>query len=239
MPEINNKRFTTAEEKHRKNVLLRCKICGKKVHGRSTLSRHISHAHNNIKPSIRERIIIDTYYGRDVVNRILRKIKNGEYIDKAVPIDIGRFLRLSGIKTTNFDKNKIKKPNNVSTDSTNKNKKTSDIKKINIKTDKLFVQVKDLNKEKEEEKEINYIGDLIYNKSDNSLKISITKGKTIAIDFNKIKEFIESLQIKNSVLYILNGNMLYPVNSVKVKNDDEVTGNQIKCIVGYDSTKHI
>ena len=94
MAEENNKHFKTAEQKHKENVILKCKVCGQKMQGKSTLSRHISHAHDEMDPADREKLVIDAYYGKDVVDRTIRKFKNGEYKDKALPIDIGKYLRI-------------------------------------------------------------------------------------------------------------------------------------------------
>ena len=231
MAENKNKQFKTAEEKHKENIVLKCKVCGKKMKGKTTLSRHISHAHDNMKPVDREKIVIDTYYGKDVVDRTIRKIKNGEFKNKAVPIDIGRYLRLAGIKYEEEDP--PKKHDALKYD--------AEPFEYSDNTDKLFVQVRDISEKEshdyKEDKKVYYIDDLQLNRKENKIYISTTKGKTSAMDYRLVLKFIEEMDVKDSTIYVSFAGNLYPVQTVDVRKDDEVPGNQIKCVVGYDSTK--
>lgn len=242
MAENRSSIFKTAEQKHKENVILKCKICGEKIKGKSTLSRHISHAHNKIEPVKREKIVIDTYYGEDKVNKTIRKFKAGEYRNKAIPIDIGRYLRLAEIIPDYKKDQEIKDKSNEKTDDIKSDKSSNDTPYIKI--DKLFVSVIDLasSKEKQEDKENKktlYVYDLKYDKDKNEIIIDITKGRTISLSYQNILEFIEKNNAKNSILYICSNDKKYPVKSIEIKEDDEVAGDQIKCVVGYDSTESI
>lgn len=229
--DTKNKHFKTAEQKHKENVVLKCKVCGKKMKGKTTLSRHVSHAHDEMKPVDREKMVIDAYYGKDVVDRTIRKVKNGEYKNKAVPIDIGRYLRLAGIKPEEEEKQKKHETP----------KFDAEPFEYEDKTDKLFVQVRDIRQkeahDKKEDEDVYYVDDLQYSNKENELYLTLTKGKTSAMDYRLVLKFIEEKKISNSTLFVSFAGKMYPVETVYVKKPDEVAGNQIKCIVGYDSTK--
>ena len=172
MAEEKSKHFKTAEQKHKETVMLKCKVCGQKMQGKSTLSRHISHAHDEMDPADREKLVIDAYYGKDVVDRTIRKFKEGEYKDKALPIDIGKYLRLAEIKPN--DEEEDKKPE--------EDKFETDPYKFDYESDKQLVKVKDLAEEEYHDKKVDkenfYVEDATFYDEENVLMLSTTKGKT-------------------------------------------------------------
>ena len=80
--------FKTAEQIKLNTKKLKCKLCGKKVRGKSTLSRHISHAHSDIDPVKREKYVIDEYFGKAKVDDAIKKYKARIYNLSTIPIDI-------------------------------------------------------------------------------------------------------------------------------------------------------
>jgi len=232
MAEKKGRQFKTAEQKHKEKVILKCKVCGQKMQGKTTLSRHISHAHDEMDPADREKLVIDAYYGKDVVDRTIRKFRKGEYKNKAVPIDIGRYLRLAEIKP---DEEKVQK----------KRKEIvykEDPPKKEYHSDKELVKVKDLAEEEYHDKKVDkvnfYVEDAILDQESGKIELTITKGKTTAIDFKLLKKFIEENEAEDSMLYVTTGEEeTYPVESVEIRDPDEAAGSQVKCIVAYDSTK--
>ena len=235
MAKHKQKFFKTAEEKHKENVILKCKICGKKMKGKTTLSRHISHAHNDLDPVDREKIVIDTYFGKDKVDKIIRQVKAGVYKDKAVPIDIGRYLRLADIKWEHDDDEK--KIDHVKFNS-DKNKKSNQDNEIS--SDKMLVQVRDLAKEefhdKKSDEEIFYIDNIEPKNDGEKCLITTTTGKTTSLSYDQIVKYIKEQKLQDSILFVSIDEEEYPVVSVEVKKDDEVAGNQIKCVVAYSTT---
>ena len=233
MAEHKSKFFKTAEQKHKEKVILKCKICGKKMQGKTTLSRHISHAHGEMEPVDREKIVIDTYYGKDKVDKIIRQVKDGVYKNKAVPIDIGRYLRLAGIKWEHDEEKKKHETPEYKT----KEKKTD------YGSEKLLVKIVDLADEESHDKKIDeivfYLDDILVDEEDSEkLILTKTKGKTSSLSYEQVLEFIEENDLKDGILFVSTSeDELQPVVSIDVKKDDEVTGNQIKCVVAYDSTK--
>ena len=233
MAEKKDTYFKTAEQKHKENVVLKCKVCGQKMKGKSTLSRHISHAHDEMDPADREKIVIDTYYGHDVVEKTIRKFKNGEYKNKAIPIDIGKYLRLAEIK-----------PEDEEEDDEKKEKETSfeeDPPTMDYESDKQLIKVKDLaDKEyhdKKVDKENFYVEDATFYQEENVLTLSLTKGKTTALDFRLLLKYIEENKAKESMILISSHDEMCPATSIEVKDPDKAAGSQIKCVVAYDSTK--
>ena len=231
MAEENNKHFKTAEQKHKENVILKCKVCGQKMQGKSTLSRHISHAHDEMDPADREKLVIDAYYGKDVVDRTIRKFKNGEYKDKALPIDIGKYLRLAEIKPDKDEEKK--KDKEISYD--------EDPLERKYESDKQLVKVKDLADEEYHDKKVDkenfYVEDATFYQEESVLMLSITKGKTTALDFRLLLKYIEEKDAEESKILIASNDEIYPAISVEVKDPEEAAGSQIKCVVAYDSTK--
>ena len=227
MAEKKDKFFKTAEEKHKENVVLKCKVCGEEMKGKTTLSRHISHAHNNMDPVKRERIVIDTYYGKDKVDNVLRKYKNGEYLNKSLPIDIGRYIRLSGLNKELKQKQ----------DQENQDQENQDNDKDTGKKVVEVINKKTLSSNKEKTG-IFYVSDLKIDKN-NKIYIIKTSNKENALSYNNIVKFIKKNSISDGILYVYEtSDKIYPVISVKVKPTDEVDEDQIKCIVAYDSTKN-
>lgn len=231
MAEEKSKHFKTAEQKHKETVMLKCKVCGQKMQGKSTLSRHISHAHDEMDPADREKLVIDAYYGKDVVDRTIRKFKEGEYKDKALPIDIGKYLRLAEIKPN--DEEEEKKPED--------DKFETDPYEFDYESDKQLVKVKDLAEEEYHDKKVDkenfYVEDATFYQEENVLMLSITKGKTTALDFRLLLKYIEEKKAKKSMILISSNDEIYPAVSVEMKESDEAAGSQVKCVVAYDSTK--
>ena len=231
MAEKKDTHFKTAEQKHKENVVLKCKVCGQKMKGKSTLSRHISHAHDEMDPVDREKIVIDTYYGHDVVERTIRKFKNGEYKNKAIPIDIGKYLRLAEIKPDKKEEKKAKK----------EDPDKEDPPTMDYESDKQLIKVKDLAEEEYHDKKVDkenfYVEDATFYEEENVLMLSTTKGKTTALDFRLLLKYIEEKKAKGSMISITSNDGIYPAVSVEVKDPEEAAGSQIKCIVAYDSTK--
>lgn len=231
MAEEKQKHFKTAEQKHKETVVLKCKVCGQKMQGKSTLSRHISHAHDEMDPADREKLVIDAYYGKDVVDRTIRKFKEGEYRDKALPIDIGKYLRLAEIKPNEEEKQKKHKENKFETDPY----------KFDYKSEKQLIKVKDLANEEYHDKKVDkenfYVEDATYYQEENVLMLSTTKGKTTALDFRLLLKYIEDKKAKGSMILLSSNDETYPAISVEVKDPDKAAGSQVKCVVAYDSTQ--
>ena len=81
-----------------KHTKMHCKLCGKDMVGKSTMSRHLGAAHGDIPADKRERILIDEYFGSAKVAKVLHDYIHGKYNLTNLPIDISRYIYLAGIK---------------------------------------------------------------------------------------------------------------------------------------------
>ena len=88
----------TPEQVKAKHAKMHCKLCGKDMIGKSTFSRHLGAAHNDLSPEKRERILVDEYFGPATVSRVLKDYKAGKFNLSNLPIDLTRYIYLAQIK---------------------------------------------------------------------------------------------------------------------------------------------
>ena len=80
-----------------------CCRCGAVIRNRRAFAQWHAKAHSD-NPIEQERIIIDSLYGSDKVEQLIRDYQNGcTCVYEMLPIDISKYLRLLGIKRTSSE----------------------------------------------------------------------------------------------------------------------------------------
>lgn len=217
-----NLHFHTAEQVKLNTKKLKCKVCGKKVRGKSTLSRHISHAHSNIDPVKREKMVIDEYFGQAKVDDAIKKYKARIYNLSTIPIDISRYIRLAEIEQDDFENKKAVRKKEI---------EKKEKEKIKIPEDYEIVLVKDSNADKDAPAE--FVEDIVFDMEDQKLRLKLTQTLDQALPFDILKAFIKKLNLEDSIIYISKNDEDYPVTDVDLKTDDEETGDRVRCAVTY------
>ena len=120
-----------------KNKIYKCPICHSEVKGRRGLTIHLKRKHfddkgkhqltkihqvgskpkdwsrdrfdKNIELKVQE-LVLKTVYGMAKVNSVITDYVNGKYTMKTLPINIGYYIRLKGIKPDKEDKSNEKTP---------------------------------------------------------------------------------------------------------------------------------
>ena len=217
--------FKTAEQIKLNTKRLQCKVCGKKMRGKSTLSRHISHAHNNIDPVKREKMVIDAYFGQSKVDDAIRKYKSRIYNLSTIPIDISRYIALAEIEQDEPDeKRKI----------TRDQVKRLKVDKIEIPKNYSVIEVVDSSEN--EAADVKFADNIFYDFEDGKLKMNITETLDKAIPFILVKAFIKKLSLEDSIIYIsLPDGSTKPIKNIEIKSDEEIGKDRIQCTVTYSS----
>lgn len=218
----NKSHFHTAEQVKLNTKRLKCKVCGKKVRGKSTLSRHISHAHSNIDPVKREKMVIDEYFGQAKVDDAIKKFKARIYNLSTIPIDISRYIRLAEIEQDDYAEKK---------DTEQKKIEKKEKEKIKIPDEYEVVSVKDDNGDKD--LPIEFVEDCVFDFEDQKLKFKLTQSLEQALPYDIIKAFVKKLNIEDSIIYISKNDENYPAKKVDLKADEEVAGDRVRCAVTY------
>jgi len=214
--------FHTAEQVKLNTKRLKCKVCGKKVRGKSTLSRHISHAHSNIDPVKREKMVIDEYFGQAKVDDAIKKYKARIYNLSTIPIDISRYIRIAEIEQDDYAEKK-----DIEQKKIDKKKK----EKIKIPEDYDVVSVKDSNADKDAP--VEFVEDVLFDFEEEKLKFKLTQSLENALPYDILKAFIKKLNLEDSIIYISKNNENYPAKKVDLKTDEEVAGDRVRCAVTY------
>jgi len=214
--------FHTAEQVKLNTKRLKCKVCGKKVRGKSTLSRHISHAHSNIDPVKREKMVIDEYFGQAKVDDAIKKYKARIYNLSTIPIDISRYIRIAEIEQDDYAEKK-----DVEQKKIDKKKK----EKIKIPEDYDVVSVKDSNADKDAP--VEFVEDVLFDFEEEKLKFKLTQSLENALPYDILKAFIKKLNLEDSIIYISKNDENYPAEKVDLKTDEEVAGDRVRCAVTY------
>lgn len=217
-----NLHFHTAEQVKLNTKRLKCKVCGKKVRGKSTLSRHISHAHSNIDPVKREKMVIDEYFGQAKVDDAIKKYKARIYNLSTIPIDISRYIRLAEIEPDDYVDSKKKEPEKI---------EKKEKEKIEIPEEYDVISVKDSNGNKDDP--IEFVENVEFDFEEEKLKFTLTQSLEEALPYDTFKAFIKKLNLEDSIIYISKNDENYPANKVDLKTDEEVAGDRVRCTVTY------
>lgn len=213
--------FKTAEQIKLNSKKLKCKICGKKMRGKSTLSRHISHAHSKIPPVKREKMVIDAYFGQAKVDDAIKKYKNRTYNLSTIPIDISRYIRLAEIEQDDVEK--IKTVKKIDLDKI-------DRKKPEIPENYSVVKVVD---KSEEDSPIYFVEDAVFDMESQKFKLKLTQTLDQAIPLVLLREGIKKLGLEDSKIYIELNDELYVPDSIETIPDEEVTEDRVQSTVAF------
>ena len=221
--------FKTAEQVKLNSKKLQCKVCGKKMKGKSTLSRHISHAHNNIDPVKREKMVIDAYFGQSKVDDAIRKYQKRIYNLSTIPIDISRYIALAEIQQDDIDVQKRITPDEV---------RKMKPPKIEIPENYSVIRIEDSS---EKDAPVKFAEDIVYDFNDDKLKLKFTETLDQAIPFILVKEFVNKLKLKDSIIYLsLPNGEIKPATKITTLQDEKVDKDRVQCTVtfsGNDSSK--
>lgn len=81
--------------------MVNCPICGKNFKTRASFSSHLTRIHEEIETVVdKEKLLIDTLYGKTIVDNTILDYMNELYCIHSLPIDISKYLMLSGLKRT-------------------------------------------------------------------------------------------------------------------------------------------
>lgn len=216
-----DRHFKTADQVKLNSKQLSCKICGKKMKGKSTLSRHISHAHSNIPIAKREKMVIDAYFGQAKVDDTIKKYKNRTYNLSTLPIDISRYISLAQIEQDDLD----------SSDRTNQEEfKKVEKKKIEVKPNYPIVKVVD---DFKKDAPVYFVEDIFYDYGDGKLKLRLTQSLDEALPIVLLREFLNKLKLKNSNIYIEFDNELISPKKIDTIPDEEVGEDRVQSTVTF------
>lgn len=214
--------FKTAEQVKLNSKKLQCKVCGKKMKGKSTLSRHISHAHNNIDPVKREKMVIDAYFGQSKVDDAIRKYQKRIYNLSTIPIDISRYIALAEIQQDDIDVQKRITPDEV---------RKMEPPKIEIPENYSVIRIEDSS---EKDAPVKFAEDIVYDFNDNKLKLKFTETLDQAIPFILVKEFVNKLKLKDSIIYLsLPNGEIKPATKITTIPDEKVDKDRVQCTVTF------
>lgn len=215
--------FKTSEQIKLNTKKLKCKICGKKVKGKSTLSRHISHAHNKIDPVKREKMVIDAYFGQAKVDDAIKKYKNGIYNLSTIPIDISRYISLAEIEPYDAEETKKTKVKEIS---------KTEKEKLEIPKNYSIVKVVDSS---DESAPVQFVKDAVYDFADDKLKLKLTQTLEDALPYVVLKAFVTKLKLKDSIIYLIVGkeDKIVKAESSTPLTDSEVGEDRVQCTVTY------
>ena len=215
--------FKTAEQIKLNTKKLKCKLCGKKVRGKSTLSRHISHAHSDIDPVKREKYVIDEYFGKAKVDDAIKKYKARIYNLSTIPIDISRYIRLAEIEPDDLQTVKKLKKEELPKHSN---------EKIKVPEDYSVVQLADY--DAEEDAPMQFVEDIVLDLDNEILKLKSTQTLKDSLPFDLLKAFVRKLKLKDIPVFVVGKNKdLCKISSIESVTKDEVTDDRIQCVVTY------
>ena len=176
-----------ANAKFRKNML-----------GRQSLARHLGHSHKKINPVKREKIVIDKFYGANLVNSTIEKYKAGIYTNYDLPINIVRYIKLADIKKN--------EPNKKTPEKKEDKEQKRELVDENYTVAKVVL--------KDEEGEVvrsGYVYDIIQT-NDDDLVFVVYPDIQLALQYTEIKEFLTTLDdwkdIKKLPVYVKFGRKL-------------------------------
>ena len=175
-----------------------CPFCHKQLFGRQSLARHLGHSHKKINPIKREKIVIDKFYGANLVNSTIEKYKAGIYTNYDLPINIVRYIKLADIKKNEPDKKTPKK-------------KDDEEQKRELVDENYTVAKVVLKDEEGEVVRSGYVYDIIQT-NDDDLVFVVYPDIQLALQYTEIKEFLTTLDdwkdIKKLPVYVKFGRKL-------------------------------
>lgn len=212
MEPIHSTEYEERKKRDEKEKLIRCKLCGKTYKKRQSLSRHLGHAHPNVPEVKRERILIDTFFGTDLVNKVIKDFKSGKYNVSNLPINIAKYLNLKGIKP-NSEKDK------EDTDDKKKTKK-EEIDSYCIVKIETELEVDD-GEEPETETEVHYVKDIHVDEDEKKVKLYLTDelDKDV-ISLQEIRS--RTVDFKDFTIEVKNYEEEYKIDSVEIDKDDKI-----------------
>lgn len=222
----------TPEKKKENEAKLKCKVCGKEITGKETLSRHISHAHDEINEVRREKLVIDAYYGKSKVDKVIHDFENGKYPTIAdLPIKIYKYLNMAGIKKGGkvVDKD----------DGLEKPEKNGEEDSVSVASSETEDQTLVLRNAKTEEK--SFVEDAIYNTKEDTLTLVSTSKFEDSLTLEQLREFLEDKEITTKKLFVDKDGEISTISSIELVNadnggedsdEDNQTGYS-RCVVAY------
>ena len=85
---------------------MNCKLCGKTLPNRRSLSGHYTRIHKLSDDIYKESLIVNTLYGEDNVKYYTEQYLSGNFSISCLPIDISIYLKLLGLKRTSSEERK-------------------------------------------------------------------------------------------------------------------------------------
>lgn len=85
---------------------MNCKLCGKTLPNRRSLSGHYTRIHKLNDDIYKESLIVNTLYGEDNVKYYTEQYLSGNFSISCLPIDISKYLKLLGLKRTSSEERK-------------------------------------------------------------------------------------------------------------------------------------
>ena len=224
------------EKKKENEAKLKCKICGKEITGKETLSRHISHAHDEINEIRREKLVIDAYYGKSKVDKVIHDFENGKYPTIAdLPIKIYKYLNLAGIKKGG----KVIDHNDDETNTSGKEDQTDAVSTSHDDEQQTLV----LRNAETEEK--SFVEDAIYNTKEDTLTLVSTEKFEDSLTLEQLREFLEDKGVETKKLFVKKDGEVSTISSIEIVNvdnggedsdEDNRTGYS-QCVVAYSPQK--
>lgn len=207
--DFQQKRIITPEKKKENEAKLKCRVCGKKIIGKETLSRHLAHAHDEISEVRREKIVIDTYYGKQKVDSVIKDFENGKYKTiHDLPINIYKYINLAGIV-----KGSARKKEEL-----DKFEKDDDKKEVVVTNNGQNMETLILKNQVTEEKA--YVEEGIYNSVKNTLTLIGTKKFEDSLTIEQLREFLEETEIKTSKIFVKLNDEISKISSIEIINVD-------------------
>ena len=224
------------EKKKENEAKLKCKICGKEITGKETLSRHISHAHDEINEIRREKLVIDAYYGKSKVDKVIHDFENGKYPTIAdLPIKIYKYLNLAGIKKGG----KVVSKDGDEKKSSNKDDEVDIVSTSHDDEQQTLI----LRNAKTEEK--SFVEDAVYNTEEDKLTLISTEKFEDSLTLEQLREFLEDKGVETKKLFVEKNDEVSKISSIEIvnvdnggedSNEDNRTGYS-QCVVAYSPHK--
>ena len=92
--------------------MINCSICDTQCKDRKGFSSHTSRMHKFDNDAQKEKYIVYTIYGKESVDNTTLAYINEEYCIQNLPIDIGKYLQLMGLKRTSKEERKTNRYKN-------------------------------------------------------------------------------------------------------------------------------
>lgn len=86
-----------------------CPLCNTINNGRSNFAKHLTKHHKDLSLLEKERIVVYTLYGEENVEKVVVEYIDEKYCVFSLPIKIGKYLELLGVKRSSKEERKTKR----------------------------------------------------------------------------------------------------------------------------------